>query len=218
MRQARKSDRPLHELAVRGAALVPRGLGFMTFLAGVVLLVTGAIPADDRRLAWLATFVPLSVIEASHFLSSVAGAVLIVFAWGVERRVRLAYHVVVGLFAAGIVLTLLRSFDLRLATFLAVACVTFLLAGRTIPRAPSAVHEPMESRWIFTVGAVLLVDFWIALLTYRHVPFGGQTWWHFALEGHGPRSVRAAVGASVVLLLWALAHLLSGVAPSIRRR
>jgi len=76
----------------------------------------------------------------------------------------------------------------------------------------------MESRWVFIVGAVLLVDFWIALLTYRHVPFGHQTWWRFALDGHGPRAVRAAVGASVVLLLWALAHLISGVAPVIKRR
>ncbi len=217
-RQARESDRPLHELAVRSAALVPRALGLIAFLAGVVLLVTGAIPADDRRLAWLATFLPLAVIEASHFLASVAGAVLIVFAWGVDRGVRFAYHAVVGLFACGALLSLLRSFDVRLASFLAAACVLFLLAGRTFPRGGSLVREPMEPRWIFTVGAVLLVDFWIALLTYRHVPFGRQTWWRFALEGHGPRSVRAAVGASIVLLLWALARLISGVAPSSRRR
>jgi phosphatidylglycerol lysyltransferase len=76
----------------------------------------------------------------------------------------------------------------------------------------------MGPRWIFTVGAVLLVDFWIALLTYRQVPFGGETWWRFALDGDGPRSLRAAVGASVVLLLWAVAHLISGVAPAAPRR
>lgn len=216
IRQARDSDRPLHQLAVQGAALVPRTLGVIAFLAGVVLLVTGAIPADDQRLAWLARVLPLPVIEASHFLASVVGAVLIVFAWGVERRVRFAYHAVVGLFAFGALLSLLRSFDVWLATLLAAGCVLFLLAGRTFPRGGSLVHEPMGPRWIFTVGAVLLVDFWIALLTYRHVPFGRETWWRFALDGDGPRSVRAAVGASVVLLLWALAHLLSGVAP-IRR-
>ena len=213
IRQARESDRPLHELAVRAAALVPRTLGLVAFLAGVVLLVTGAIPADDQRLAWLASVLPLPVIEASHFLASVVGAVLIVFAWGVERRVRFAYHAVIGLFACGALLSLLRSFDVRLATLLAAASVLFLLAGRTFPRGGSLVHEPMEPRWIFTVGAVLLVDFWIAVLTYRHVAFGSDTWWRFALHGDGPRSLRAAVGASVVLLLWALAHLISGVAP-----
>ena len=187
-------------------------------MAGVVLLVTGAIPADDRRLAWLATVLPLPVIEASHFLASVVGAVLIVFAWGVERRVRFAYHAVVALFAFGALLSLLRSFDVRLATLLGVGCVLFLFAGRTFPRGGSLVQEPMGPRWVFAIGAVVLVDFWIVLLTYRHVAFGAEPWWRFALHGDGPRSVRAALGASVVLLLWALAHLISGVAPSTRRK
>ena len=218
VRQARDADRPFRELAVRSAALVPRMLGLIAFLAGVVLLVTGAIPGDDRRLAWLATFLPLPVIEASHFFASVVGAVLIVFAWGVERGVRFAYHGVVGLFACSVLLPLLRSFDVLLASVFAAACVLFIVAGRTFPRGDSLMREPMGPRWIFTVGAVLLVDFWIALLTYRHVPYGGETWWHFALDGDGPRAVRAAVGASVVLLLWATARLISGVAPSSSRR
>lgn len=38
-----------------------------------MLLVTGAVPTNQRRLAWLADLLPLAAIEVSHFLASVVG-------------------------------------------------------------------------------------------------------------------------------------------------
>jgi phosphatidylglycerol lysyltransferase len=213
----RKSDQPMRELFSSASSLAPRALAYTTFLSGVLLLVTGAIPADDRRLAWLAELLPLTVIEVSHFLSSIVGAVLVLSAWGLERRSHLAYQLVRMLFGAGIVLTLLRSFDLRLAAFLAFTLAILVLAGRQFARAESLAREPMGSRWVFAAGAIFLVDAWIAVLLYRHVQFAGEVWWRFALFGHGPRALRAAAGASIVILLYAVERLISGTIPGVRR-
>jgi phosphatidylglycerol lysyltransferase len=187
-------------------------------LAGVLLLVTGAVPTDDRRLAWLGELLPLTVIEASHFLSSIVGAVLVLSAWGLERRSHIAYSIVRALFGVGILLTLLRSFDLRLASFLAVTLVILVLAGHEFPHAGALAREPMGSRWVFAAGAVFLVEAWIGALLYRHIQFAGEVWWRFALSGQGPRALRAAVGASIVMLLFAVARLFSGSAAGPQQR
>lgn len=213
----RRSDQPIRALIGRVHALAPRLLALTAFLSGVVLLATGAIPTDDRRLAWLAKLLPLSLIEASHFLSSIVGAVLILTAWGLERRSHFAYQLVRFLFGAGILLTLLRSFDLRLAGFLAFVLAVTILAGREFPRPEGTAREPMGPRWVFAGGAVFLVEAWIGALLYRHVDFAGDVWWRFALFGQGPRALRAAAGASVVMLLFAVERLISGTVPSARR-
>lgn len=216
VQRVRRSAHPVRELLRGASSLAPRVLAFTTFLAGLVLLVTGAIPADDRRLAWLGRLLPLGVIEASHFLSSIVGAVLVLSAWGLERRSHVAYHLVRMLFGAGIVLTLLRSFDLRLTVLLAVTLAVLILVGREFPRPGSLTREPMGYRWVFAAGAVFLVEAWIGALLYRHVQFAGQVWWRFALSGQGPRALRAAVGASIVMLLFAVERLISGTVPRTR--
>lgn len=213
----RKADQPMRELLRSVDAWAPRALALTTFLAGLLLLITGAVPTEDRRLAWLSRLFPLTVIEASHFLSSIVGAVLVLSAWGLERRSHVAYHLVRVLFGVGILLTLLRSFDLRLAVFLAVTLAILVLAGREFPRPDPLARQPMGPRWVFAAGAVFLVEAWIGALLYRNVQFSGEVWWHFALFGQGSRALRAAVGASIVMLLFAVERLISATIPPTKR-
>ena len=72
--------------------LTPRVLAVCTFLGGVILLFSGATPASGPRLAWLGRVLPLQVIEASHFLASVAGAGLLLLSQGLARRLDGAYY------------------------------------------------------------------------------------------------------------------------------
>ncbi|HMA38923.1 MAG TPA: lysylphosphatidylglycerol synthase domain-containing protein [Gemmatimonadales bacterium] len=213
LQRIRRSERPLRELMRGMSSLAPRALAITTFLAGIVLLAKGAIPADDRRLAWLGQLLPLTVIEASHFLSSIVGTVLVLSAWGLERRSHVAYHLVRILFGLGILLTLLHSYDLRVAAFLAIALVILVLMAREFPRPEPLAHQPMGPRWVFAASAVFLVEAWVGVLLYRHIEFSGEVWWHFALFGQGSRALRAVVGASIVMLLFALERLISGTAP-----
>jgi phosphatidylglycerol lysyltransferase len=66
--------------------LTPRVLSMFTFLAGVVLLFSGATPAATGRLGLLDRLLPLTVIEVSHFIGSVVGAALLLLSQGVARR------------------------------------------------------------------------------------------------------------------------------------
>jgi phosphatidylglycerol lysyltransferase len=64
-------------LARTAERFAPRALAIVTFLGGLVLLFSGATAASEPRLAMLGRVLPLQVIEASHFLASVAGAGLL---------------------------------------------------------------------------------------------------------------------------------------------
>ncbi|HVP07000.1 MAG TPA: lysylphosphatidylglycerol synthase domain-containing protein, partial [Candidatus Acidoferrum sp.] len=90
-----------YELARRGARIkriaagvgkfvpmfVPQVLSFTVFVSGVVLLFSGATPAVQSRLLFLERFLPLSVIEISHFVGSILGLGLLILARGLQRRV-----------------------------------------------------------------------------------------------------------------------------------
>ena len=91
--------------------LVPPFLAFTTFVSGAILLFSGAVSAVTWRLAWLKAFLPLPVMEISHFLGSLAGAGLLILSWGLQRRLDAAYILTAFLLGSGIVLSLLKGFD-----------------------------------------------------------------------------------------------------------
>jgi phosphatidylglycerol lysyltransferase len=53
---------------------------------------------------------------------------------------------------------------------------------------------------------------WLALFAFKHVEYSHELWWQFELRSEASRTLRASVGAAVVLLLVALARLM-GHAP-----
>ena len=72
--------------------LTPRVLAVFTFLAGARPALLGRDAGGSRAGSQLLDRVlPLGVIEASHFLGSVAGAALLVLSQGLARRLDAAY-------------------------------------------------------------------------------------------------------------------------------
>jgi len=205
---ARRTGKPLEALLEGVTSLAPHALAFVTFLSGAVLLLTGDVPTDQRRLAWLADLLPLAAIEVSNFLASVVGAILLILAWGLERRARLAYRLAQGLFSIGIVLALLRSANLLVALLLGVALVILHAAAEEFPRPVSLLEEPLTAGWRLAIAMVLALSLWLGLFVYRHETYSTQLWWQFALAGDAPRFLRASVGVGVVVVLFVLARLL----------
>jgi phosphatidylglycerol lysyltransferase len=209
----RKELHPWAALRARLAAGAPLLLSLMTFVSGALLLIRGAIPTDERRLAWLGEVLPLAVIESSHFLASVVGAALVILAWGLERRIRLAYQLVRVLFVAGILLSLARSLDLQLALLFAVVLVLLGAAARHFPRVAPLSREPLPWMWVFAIASVWIATLWLGMAIHPGVELTEPVWWRFTLYGDAPRFLRAAVGMSVVALLFLFARLLALRAP-----
>jgi phosphatidylglycerol lysyltransferase len=213
VRRARQRGLPVSALLARLTALAPHVLAFITFGAGLLLLLTGAIPTDRAHLAWLGDLLPLGVIELSHFLASIVGAALLILAWGLERRVRLAYHLTCVLIGLGVMLGLTRSLNLHLAALLTLVLALLVTAGKEFPRTTSLLTEPLSPGWGLAIAASALTALWAGRLAFRGQDYSRELWWRFALNGDAPRALRAAVGMGVVVVLFVLARVLVRLAP-----
>ncbi|MGE0815398.1 MAG: bifunctional lysylphosphatidylglycerol flippase/synthetase MprF [Vicinamibacterales bacterium] len=191
--------------------LAPRILAASSFFSGAVLLFSGATPALPGRLMWLDRLLPLGVIEASHFLASVVGAALIVLAQGLARRLDAAYYLTTLLAAAGIGASLLKGVDYEEALLLLAVLLALLRMRRAFDRRAAAVDLRFSGAWLVAVVGTLAASWWLGVFAFKHVDYANDLWWRFELRGDVSRFLRATVGASMVVLVAAVASLLRPV-------
>ncbi|HEY1283679.1 MAG TPA: bifunctional lysylphosphatidylglycerol flippase/synthetase MprF [Steroidobacteraceae bacterium] len=194
-----------HELAsLYIAPIVPQVAGTLTFLAGVLLLLSGATPSVDARLNTLIHVLPLAVLELSHLAGSTIGLGLIVLARALFRRVQAAYHISFWLLVAGIAASLLKGLDFEEAIVLGVVLIVLTLGRRAFYRPTSILEERFTPIWAVSIAGVIAAAIWVAMLAYRHVEYSGELWWTFALDANAPRALRA----TLIVVLLATAYLL----------
>jgi phosphatidylglycerol lysyltransferase len=190
------------------SALVPRALAFTTFLAGVILLFSGATPVKASRLGWLANVLPLPVIEVSAYFESIAGIALILLARGLQRRLDAAYHLTLWVLGGGIVFALSSALDVEQAILLAITLAIFLPSQRFFYRRSSLFDERFTRGWYIAIGGVVIAT---AALTYQgfgHAVVTTRVFWEFGDSAEAPRAARALSLAIVTLLALSLARLL----------
>ncbi|HEV7505304.1 MAG TPA: bifunctional lysylphosphatidylglycerol flippase/synthetase MprF [Thermoanaerobaculia bacterium] len=192
----------------RAPDVVPQILAVTTFLGGAILLVSGATPAVHSRLSWLKDALPLSVIEASHFVGSLAGVLLMFLAIGLQRRLDAAYQLTVVLLATGTVVSLAKGLDYEEAIVLAIMLAALLPCHSHFNRKASLTAEPFTPGWSLAISIVLLGSVWLGFFAYKHVDYSRELWWHFTLFGNAPRFLRASVGVVAVALGVAVSRLL----------
>jgi phosphatidylglycerol lysyltransferase len=198
----------------RGASsLLPSFLSFNTFVAGAVLLFSGATPALETRLAWLSRLLPLPLIELSHFLGSLAGVALLVLARGLQRRMDSAYYLTLVLLGIGILASLLKGLDYEEAFALGLVLTVMPPCRRQFYRRGSLFSHYFSPSWIAAVLIVAMGSVGLGLFAFKHMEFSNELWWQFTFEGNGPRFMRASVGICAVIVFVALSRLLRGVAP-----
>ena len=190
--------------------LLPHVFALLALICGAVLLFSAATPAVEARLAWLEDLLPLSVLEASHFVSSLVGVSLLLLARGLQRRLDAAWLLAVALLGAGIAASLLKGADYEEALILLVLLAGLLPSRRQFYRRASLFGERFTPGWIATIAVVLLCSVWLGLFSYKHVEYSHSLWWAFSFggEGEAPRFLRALVGALGVALFFGIAKLL----------
>jgi phosphatidylglycerol lysyltransferase len=192
--------------------LTPRVLAAFAFLAGVVLLASGATPAAPGRLGLLNRLLPLGVIELSHFAGSVLGSALLLLSQGLARRLDAAYGFTVLAMAAGIVASVLKGGDYEEAIVLAAILLVLWRARPAFDRRAALFDTRFSPGWIMAVVAAVGASLWLGLFAFKHVEYSQDLWWQFELHGEASRMLRATVGAGVTVLLFAFARLI-GYAP-----
>ena len=188
--------------------ITPRLLGVLTLLSGAVLLFSGATPAAPGRLERLTPWLPLGVIEVSHFTGSVVGVVLLLLSQGLSRRLDAAYYLTSGAIGVGILASLLKGLDYEEAIFLMFVLLGLVRARPAFDRRAAFFETRFSGVWIATVLGALGASIWLGLFAFKHVDYSQQLWWQFEVQGEASRFLRASVGAAVVVLLFGVARLM----------
>ncbi len=189
---------------------VPQVLALTTFAGGALLLLTGSLPFGASPLLVEApVLLPTPVVEASLFLGSVVGAILLVLARGLQKRLHAAWVLTSAFLAVGAVLALLRGFDWVEALVLLVVLAALLPSRRRFPRRASIVTETLTPGWATAIGVVVLGALWIALLASGALGPADQPLLQILVAGEASLTVRASVAAVTLVVLVALARLLS---------
>ena len=188
--------------------LAPQLLGIAVLLAGTILLLSGASPILDQRIAQIRHFVPLPLFEISHLLASLAGLGLLVLSRGLFHRLDGAYWLTIALLAAASAFSLLKGFDLVPAIAMLVVLLALLLCRRAFYRKAKLLDQPFSLGWITTIGVILAGSLWLGFFSYKHVDYANQLWWQFAFSDDAPRFLRASLLVIAAVVAFAALKLL----------
>ena len=196
-----------------GSAIAPQLLAFAVFVAGAILLFSGALPPIRGRFDILRELLPLPAIELSHFLGSLTGATLLLLARGLQRRLDGAYHIAIALLGAGITFSLLKGLDYEEAVILGIMLAALVPCRRQFYRKASLTAQRFSPGWTGLIVIVLFCSVWLGVFAYKHVEYSHDLWWRFTFSDHAPRFLRATAGAIGLIGLYAAAKLLVPARP-----
>ncbi len=191
------------------APFVPTVLALAVFIAGIILLFSGATPALSERLDILETYFPQAVVEFSHFTSSLIGLALLVIADSLRRRLDVAYFGTLVLLAFGALFALLKGLEYGEAAVLLILILLLIPTRKLFFRHAAILDPPSVPLWLLGVGTVLGCSIWLGLFAYKHVEYTNELWWIFEFSKDTPRFLRASLGVVLFGLFIALRLLLS---------
>jgi phosphatidylglycerol lysyltransferase len=200
-------------LAQWAPELVPRFFSITTFVAGTILLLSGAMPAAAGRVEALDRFLPLPILEVSHFLGSLIGVALLLLARGLQQRVDGAYVLTLALLAGGVAVSLGKGLDWEEASILSFMFLALLPCHRFFYRRSSLLSQSFTATWTTGIGLILIATGFVVILAYRHVEYSKELWWQFEISEHAPRSLRGLAGGIGLLGFYSLARLLRPAPP-----
>jgi phosphatidylglycerol lysyltransferase len=168
-------------------------------LTGVVLLVSGSLPAVDARLGLLRGLLPLPLVEASHLAGSIAGVLLLVTARGLYRRLYRAWLVAEALLILGVVASLVKGLDWEEAGVMLLAAAGLAVFRGAFYRVEGGSVFRLDARWVVSLVGLLSALIWIGALAHSNVAYRDALWWQFAWNGDASRFLRGSLAAAVFL-------------------
>ncbi len=188
--------------------IAPTVLSGLTFINGLVLLVSTATPAVPERLERLEGLVPLAIVEVSHILAAVMGIAMLVIARGLLRKLNGAYWLAILASITGSLLSLMKGIDYEESLILAITAAVLAFNRKAFYRRTALLDEPIGWAWISSMLAAVGGMYWIVLFAHKHIEYAHELWWQFEFDAQASRALRAGFAVALSLFLFGIARLL----------
>jgi phosphatidylglycerol lysyltransferase len=193
---------------------VPQVFALLLFLAGGVLLVSGATPSLPANMKWLRSVIPLPLVEFSHLTGSLVGVLLLFLARGIRQKLDAAWYGALCLLAVGIVASLLKGLDWQEALILSAMFAGIFVSRRYFYRKSSLLRLSLDPTWLLMIAMVIAGTTWLGFFAYNHVEYSNDLWWQFSYKNDASRFLRSLIVIGVVALAMLIRHLLTVYRPA----
>ena len=164
----------------------------LCLISGFSLLSSSVLPSDVSFPQIGRSLIPLSVFEASHFLSSIFGVVLIFIGVGLRRRIKQTWYVMFSLLSFALLLSIGKDHNFETAYL--VLTLSFLYFTRnSFYRAGSFITSQGSARWAWSIGAVVFCLL-LGFFSFEEIDYSHELWWTFGVEHDAPRFLRSIFG------------------------
>ena len=159
--------------------LAPHFLAVTTFVVGAILVVSGAMPAFVDRLQILQIGLPLWAVEVSHFLTSVAGLLLLFAAYGLYLRLDGAWWLAVCMTLFSIPFSPHQRARRSSRRAYRHPSHRARRPGRPFSRRASLLSQPLTLSWFVATGCVIAAMMWVLFFAFRNIEYAHELWWQF---------------------------------------
>lgn len=185
------------------AGMVPWLSGAWAFGLGAYLLAISLLPSvhplhdqDD--------LVGAILLEGGTLVSSVTGVVLVILSHGLIRRVAGAFWLTQIAIGGGILAALLNDFDWESGALLALGAAALWPFRREFYRQAKITEGVLGPAWLALVAAVLIAVGVFFVFVHAATPYSHDLWIDFARNANTPRSLRAGLAGSAVLVIFTI--------------
>ena len=195
------------DLKAAGGRLAPAVLSAFTFVLGTMLILSSVTPTPTARLDIVSDYVPLVLIEGSHFLSSLIGLAMVVMARGLAQRLDGAFAGTLAATLIAVVLALLQAAAFTEATLLALLALMLIASRKEFDRPASIFRQALTGSWLLAIATICVGAAAVLLFVYRDIAYAQDLWWQVEFESEAPRSLRALLGVVIlsgVVAVWSL--------------
>lgn len=192
-------NRPALE-ALHGAA--PSLAALLTFCLGVYLLMVSLIPSVRNEAVSEGDFVAALLLEGGTLLSAMIGAVLLVLARGLARRIKDAFALTLAALAMGAIAALLNGMDWQTVLVLLGGAVVLVPFAKGFPRQAKLTEGVFGPAWFALIVSVVIAGAAFFFFLHRATPYSNDLWVEIAHGANTPRALRAGVLASMMLLVF----------------
>lgn len=184
--------------------VVPALVAVVAFGLGAYLLMVALLPSVQGRALAEGDVVSAILLEGGTLVSAVAGVVLIILSHGLQRRVQAAFWLTLVALGGGALASLMNGFDLESAGLIAAGALAMLPFRRAFYRAAKLTDGVFSPAWFALVAAVALAAASFFFFVHAATPYSLDLWTEFARSANTPRSLRAGLAASTVMLVFTI--------------
>ncbi|MDR2426891.1 MAG: phosphatidylglycerol lysyltransferase domain-containing protein [Endomicrobium sp.] len=208
VRMSKKIDEKMRIFGKTVSSVIVQILAVSTFLAAMIAMFSTSTPFGAAKLRAILNYVPMWLLDLSHFLLSTTAAALLFLSRGLQLRIKNSYIWTCFLMGLTMILLILTAQPAAVHAGFAVLFVALLFSKKYYYREVPLIDTAFNPWWFSAIGGVFVISVWIGFFVNRQDIF---SWIHLEIffdnmfsQNDAARFLRAAFGVGVVLVIVAV--------------